>query len=443
MYLILDNQATLKNISDRVIDEIADRLTLANPAYLEAVKHERWTGNITEKLEYFELLPGGITFPRGFARKAFDICCCLQGQPEVIDNRNFLQELDLSFQGTLRKYQTSALNDILKKTDGVLEAATGSGKTVIAIAAIAQRKQPTLILVHTKELMAQWQERIRQFLNIEPGQIGAGKEDIRSITVGMVQTLNKCPEKHSSSFGHLVVDECHRTPSTTFSKCVTAFEAKYLLGLSATPFRRDGLTKLINIFLGNLVHRVDPKKLRKIGAVLKPEIITRPTEFNFIYDDNYQKMVSALIADPDRNQLIVQDIQKDMNCGDISLVVSDRIEHLETLCEMLGEEEFSAILTGQTPAKQRKMIVENLSNRKIKVLFATTQLIGEGFDCPGLARLYLASPIKFKGKLIQIIGRILRPSENKRPQLYDYVDIQQPVLEAQARYRQSAYKRVA
>ena len=155
----------------------------------------------------------------------------------IIDNR---VEAPAAFQfhGTLRAFQQVAVDTMLETHHGVLESGTGSGKTVMALAIIAARGQRVLIIVHTKELLHQWIDRISSFLGIpagEVGVIGAGKFFLGDkIAVGMVQTLCKRTGDIRGQFGMMVVDECHRAPSKTFTDVVSSLDAKYLLGLSAT-----------------------------------------------------------------------------------------------------------------------------------------------------------------------------------------------------------------
>ncbi len=439
--LYLSSNGTLTGAPINVIRQIRKELSMKNPAYIEARKHGRWTGNLDEWLRFYGLVKDGISFPRGYARRAWTLCAENGQAPSLEDCRRTLRPLQVDFQGKLRDYQEKALRDILSRDDGVCEAVTGSGKTVMALAVIEARNQPTLILVHTKELLQQWQDRIKQFLNVDPGKIGAGKMDIQPISVCMVQTLLKHLDTLPEHFGHLVVDECHRIPSSTFSECVKAFDARYLLGLSATPFRRDGLGKLIYWTLGDLVHKVDSDLLRDSGAVLKPEIVTRETDFSYDYRDDYTGMVSALTENQERNAFIAKDIAGNMNGKGSALVVSDRVEHLRTLAGMVNAQNM-AVLTGQTPARDRERIVMELEQGNIRVLFSTVQLIGEGFDAAGLTDLYLTTPVKFKGRLLQVVGRILRPKDGKKPRIFDYQDVRQPVLRAQAKTRNRIFQQL-
>ncbi len=431
----------LKKMNSSTSKAIRDLLTLPNPAYQEAKKHGRWVGGTPKSLYFFEETDSGLICPRGAARQIYRIAQKHGESIEVIDRRRVLEPVDFRFNGKLRPYQQKAVEDILVRDSGVLEASTGSGKTVMAIAVIVARKQPTLILVHTKELLNQWCDRINSFLGGEAGMIGDGKLDVRSVAVGTVQTVRKYFDTLPQHFGQLIVDECHRTPSATFTECCAAFDAKYLMGMSATTFRRDGLTRVIFFFLGDMVHRVDPEQLRNIGAVLKPEIVTVETGFRYDYQDDYSRMVTALARDENRNNLIVETIRENLNGGS-ALVVSDRIEHLETLAKGFNGHGYS-VLTGQIQKTEREKIVADLARGKIKVLFSTLSLIGEGFDSAGLHDLFIASPVKYHGRLIQTVGRILRPEDGKQPRVFDFVDRQQPVLRAQARKRQAVYRQIA
>lgn len=374
--------------------------------------------------------------PRGFGLVLSRI---LGPGVEWMDHRRVLPEIDLAFTGKLRSYQQEAVAAVLKRQQGVLEASTGAGKTVCALAIIAARNQPTLILVHNVELLRQWHERIRQFLGIDAGQVGAGKCDVRPVTVGIVNSVRTRLEDLVPHFGHIVVDECHRCPSAMFTECASAFDAKYLLGLSATPYRRDGLTKVIGFYIGPVVHRVDPARLRAIGAVLRPEIVARKTGFVFDGDasEEYQRMLTTLVEDPTRNEQIADDVMDELVRGSgTALVVSDRVAHLEALSACLSRrEEDMVLLTGSTPQKQREAIVESLARGDVRVLGSTVQLIGEGFDAPGLSSLFLATPIKFKGRVLQVVGRVLRPKDGKTPRIYDYQDNHVGVLKASAKAR--------
>jgi superfamily II DNA or RNA helicase len=298
--------------------------------------------------------------------------------------------------------------------------------------------------------MDQWIQRIEQFLGIpraEIGIIGNGKKQIGDkITVGIVNSIYPIAEEIREHISHLVIDECHRSPSRTFTEAVTAFDCKFMLGLSATPYRRDGLTKLIGWHLGRKIE-VKQADLTEADIILDVEVITRETMFTSSYDasEEYTRVLSELTEDADRNQLIAADVIREAtNGGGICLALTDRREHCNALAALItacGIE--TAILTGEVSNGSRKAIVDRLNSGGVRVLIATGQLIGEGFDCKELSTLFLATPIKFDGRLTQYLGRVLRPAPGKaKAKVYDYCDVHVGVLAASARARQQVYRGV-
>ncbi len=441
--LIVAAECVLTHAPEQVVNFLKKKLTLPNPKYQAAQKYSRWGvgKKFPQHLYYYRERQKRLIMPRGLARDAVVACLDLCGiKPEIVDQRRLLPPVLFEFKGRLRKYQQTAVKDIFGRDFGVLEAGTGSGKTIMALNVIARRGQPALVIVHTKELLFQWVAKIREFLGFEAGMIGDGRYTIAPITVAIVNSVRKHLEELPPLFGHILVDECHRVPASLFTDVITAFDAQYSLGLSATAYRRDDvLTKLIYFYLGRRVHLVDPRKLQESGAVLKPEIILRSTAFAYNYRNDYAAMMSCLTLDDDRNRLIANDVIKESKSGRTILVVSDRVEHCVRLAELIAERGGKpAVLTGRINTEERTKIVAGLRDNKIKILVATVQLIGEGFDAPGLASLFLATPIKFSGRVLQTIGRILRPKKDKKALVFDYLD-PVGVLEASAKSRQKIY----
>jgi len=421
MKIIVSNKITLQGAPSPFARTIRERLTIDNPVYAEAVKMKRWTGNIPRALSYYEQQGKVLILPRGFARQLIRLAIQNEVSWQLDDRRRTLPEVEFTFTGKLRDYQTAAIKDVLAHDFGVLNAATGSGKTCMALAVIAERKQPTLIIVHTRELLAQWIDRACQFLGMpsdEIGQIGGGKKVVgKRLTVGIVNSIYPIANEIKECFGFIVVDESHHTPSRTFTEAVSQFDCRYMLGLSATPYRRDGLSKLIYWHLGDQVHQVDKARLVEQGSILKPEIITRQTQFSTEYNPSgeYSRMLSELAEDVDRNHLIVSDVVKEVSSSvGISLVLSDRKVHCNVLGDMIAMHGIDvAILTSDLSKKNRLEITERLTAGEIQVLCATGSLIGEGFDLPALSALFLVTPVRFSGRITQYLGRILRPAPGK------------------------------
>lgn len=358
-------------------------LTMPNPKYTEAEKMNRYTGNIDRELKFYQDTPHGLECPRGCAARLCSLCEGMGEEIKIIDIRRTHPPVNFNFAGKLRPLQRKAVKDVLCRDSGLLEAGTGAGKTVMALYIIAERKQPSLIVVHTKELLKQWLSRIETFLGIprnKVGVIGGGKFSIgERVTVATVQTLYKRVDEVAPYIGHLVVDECHRAPSRIFTEAVTAFDAsQYRLGLTATPWRRDKLSKVIFWTMGDIVGKIDKQDLVEAGNLCQAEVKWVKTEFNSKTDASayYSRILSELTEDEDRNTLIAQTIARNNNHG-INLILSDRKKHCEKLKTILRDhhEIQAQVLTGSTSMKNRKQIIYKLQQNQCHHLIATGQLI--------------------------------------------------------------------
>lgn len=450
LQITIDRSLKLNHAPAMLLEVLAERFQMVNPKWIENERMGRWNRGTKKILRFYRRFgKNGITIPRGYARqlilllKRENLSYCIN------DRRRLMPEVDFIFNGRLKTFQSAAVAEMVKKDFGTLNAPTGSGKTVMGLYLIAQRRQPAVVVVHTKDLAFQWIQRIEQFLGIpsdQVGLIGAGKKRIGDrITVALVQTLYRCTDQIVPHTGHIVVDECHRAPSRTFTEAVRAFDCHYMLGLSATPWRRDQLSKLIFWHLGDVHHEVDKVKLEEKGHILKAEVVFRTTSFEPYFDpiNEYSRMLSELTADDERNRLIASDVEKEVRSGQgVCLVLSDRKKHCETLQGILRYKfnVHAELLTGDLNDDARKTVLEHLNQGQVKVLVATGQLIGEGFDCPDLSTLFMATPIRFSGRVIQYLGRILRPARGKtRGRVYDYVDERVAPLAAAAKARQRVY----
>ena len=448
--IVLKNNLTLRGLSEEVRNLLIEKLTIPNPKYLENARMGRWNRGTPRILRYYRKLPKcGIRIPRGYLRQLILFCRKNGIQYRLTDRRRSLEEIEFSFYGELKPFQEIAVNVMLSRDFGTLNAPTGSGKTVMGLYMLARRKQPALIVVHTKDLAYQWMSRIETFLGIpeaEIGLIGGGKKRIgKAVTVALVQSLYKIAAEVAGEIGFIIVDECHRCPSRTFTEAVTHFDSRYMLGLSATPWRRDKLSRLIFWHLGDVHHEIEGRQLVNTGDILSAEVHFRETNFTPYFDpvNDYSRMLSELTTDDERNRLIADDVAREaLISPGTNLVLSDRKKHCETLWSLIKYRNDAAceFLTGDLSEQQRKDIIERLNHGRIKILVATGQLIGEGFDCPNLATLFFATPVRFSGRVLQYIGRVLRPAPGKKKaKIYDYIDINVDVLVSAARARQKVY----
>ncbi len=448
MIFKLNSKAILTGLNPATREAVKRRLTMPNPKYAEAKKMGRATWGIDRELKFYHEAPDFLACPRGAAKQLYFLCTRMGEDIRIIDERRILAPAEFQFQGKLRPLQQQAVDGILSRDSGLLEAGTGAGKTVMGLYLVAERKQPALIIVHTKELLNQWIDRIEQFLGIprdEIGIIGSGKFTIGDrITVATVQTLFKRVDDVVPHIGHLVVDECHRVSSRTFTDAVTAFDCKYLLGLTATPWRRDGLSKVIFWHVGDVAGRIDKQDLVQAGNLCPAEVKWIKTGFSPFVDASefYSKALSELTEDSTRNRLICRTVAENNGHG-VSLVLSDRKEHCQVLKNILEDAHGiqAEVLTGATTKSDRERIIKALQNDECRYLIATGQLIGEGFDLPGISTVFLATPVKFSGRLIQYIGRALRPAPGKdKAVIFDFVDGLNPVFAASAKSRNYTYE---
>jgi len=450
MEFTIADKIIIQGASGEFTSTVKARLTFTNPKWVENDRRGFWNGDTPKELKCFEQSKKGLIIPRSFICHLIGMAKDQGIEYHLQDHRRTLPAKgDFSFHGQLKPFQKAAVKDILAHDFGILSAPTGSGKTCMALYVIAQRKQPVLIVVHTKELLNQWIDRVETFLGIsakEVGVIGNGKLSLGDqITVATAQTLYRCADEVKDHVGFLIVDECHRAPSRTFTEAVTAFDSKFMLGLSATPWRRDKLSRFIYWYLGDVVHEVSKENLLKTGDVLPVKVITRQTEFRTSLNpsEQYSRMLSELTQDTARNRLIAWDVATETRKDEgVCLVLSDRKAHCETMQDLLWREHKirPELLTGDIPKREREAIVARLNRGKVKILIATGQLIGEGFDCKQLNTLFLTTPIKFSGRVLQYLGRVLRPAPGKKKaRVYDYIDSHVAILEVAARTRMKIY----
>jgi len=436
------------DLPPETVKRIEADLTLPNPKWEQVEKYNRSRRRNfqPEMLAFFQRSNGVLILPRGYINHLLGRLGTLPYM--VVDRTRTLDPVDFGFHARLHPYQLAAVRDLTARRFGVLEAPPGAGKTVIALDIIARRRQPALVVVHTKELMYQWHRRALEFLNAcddDIGLVGDGRKDIgRKLTIAIINSLYRVMDEVKPTIGHLIVDECHHTPARTFTEVVGRLDASFMLGLSATPYRRDKLTRLIYFYLGDRLHKIQPRELQEIDRIMRATLKVRRTRCSYYFDsDEYQSMISALVADRRRNAIIARDVVERARSGKsgIALVISDRVAHCEELYRMISESGLGvSLLTGAVPMARRSELVQNLNLSKSHILVATSQLIGEGFDLKALSSIFLATPIRFTGRVKQYIGRILRVSEGKdEAVIYDYVD-ENGMLISSFQSRLSAYQ---
>ena len=398
-----------------------------------------------------ENFPLHIGLPRGCLDAAKSLLRDNNIKCKVIDERVKGQSIDVAFAGTLRTDQEAAVAAMLAHDCGVLCAPTAFGKTVTAAALIAQRGVNTLILVHRAELLKQWKERLQVFLSVGKGVVGTvgggtGKsKHTGKIDIALMQSLTRQGEVKElvESYGHVIVDECHHIGAASFEGILKRVKAKYVLGLTATPFRRDGQQPIIFMQCGPIRHTAAKAASAPHDLVVVPNMLA--TLIALQSDAGIQEVFSYLANDSERTHTIAADIIEAFREGRKVLVLTERTEHLQAIeNELTGKVDSLFTLHGRTPKKQRAAIMEALNNLPTdapRVLLSTGKLIGEGFDHPPLDTLVLAMPISWKGTLQQYAGRLHREHATKTDvRVIDFVDTGHAALLRMWDKRQRGYR---
>ena len=327
---------------------------------------------------------------------------------------------------------------------GVFCAPPGWGKTVLATNLIAARGRSTLVLVHRKPLVEQWTERLSEFLDIAPksiGRLGGGRRRLtQRVDVAMVQTLARRDDFHAvvRAYGHVVIDECHHVPAVQVERVLAAIPARYITGLTATPYRRDGHQPIITMQCGPMRHAISNPSVRAAPA-LERLVIRKDTGFDPSVlrarprSSLDPEIYGALAADTRRLDLILADIRRLVGEGRAPVVLTERRAHLDRIAEPLREEMPNlVVLHGGIKPRARRAAMTQLAEQpdsEPRLILATGRYLGEGFDDPRLDTLLLTMPIAWKGTVVQYAGRLHRAHPAKRDiRIYDYVDGEVPVL---------------
>ena len=337
----ISSQVFLKRfqLNKKLIAFLRDNLNFLNSDYLVKKNMGKSTFNIEKYFRLIEETADGVIIPRGFVANVVNFCKQESISFKVIDNRKKLDSVEFDSEIELLPQQEIALEKIADKDFGVIVSPPGSGKTIIGLEIIAQKRQPALIIVHRQQLFDQWMERIQSFLKIpkhEIGQIGNQKFKVgKEITIAMIQSLTRSDEisKIANSFGTIIVDECHHIPAKSFRESIVNFNSFYLYGLTATPKRKNNDEKLIYVYIGNILYNAE--QLEQVQQnITKSEINIKETSLYAPFDykiDKYETISRILIHDTQRNSLIIDDIEKNVGRFKTVLVLTERKAHVDIL----------------------------------------------------------------------------------------------------------------
>ena len=456
----------LKAVSAKVLNHLKRITSFKNPEFYSKQALRLSTYSTPRIISCFDITDDYLAMPRGCEDAILSFFNENKVKYNTVDETNHGTPISVSFQGKEREEQLAAINALLMHSNGVLHATTAFGKTVTAAAIIARKKVSTLILVHSKALLAQWHERLTEFLSIDyvespvPKKRGRRKkfsaigclDSTGNSLHGIVDIalIQSCLDGDSvkpfvENYGMVIVDECHHVSSVTFENVLKSIKAHTVYGLTATPIRKDGHQPIIFMQCGPIRFSADAKS-QITKQSFERCLIPRFTSYRSITDDKQSitTLYQLLSEDEIRNSLIVEDVCKAVEAGRTPIILTNRTTHVTMLAEMLrGKVKNVVTLTGTGNAKEKLETLQHLheiSREEPLVIVATGKYVGEGFDYPRLDTLFLALPISWKGLVAQYAGRLHRENEGKKDvRIYDYIDIHEPVCDNMYRKRLKGY----
>lgn len=426
----IKNELIIDNPTSAMREWCKDNLIIPNPQYAKVEAMGKWTGNIPKTLQMYYTVGSQLRLPFGIARKFYKL---FKNDVSQI-NALFAPVRRKTYNSSinLREYQKNAVKVALKARNGVLVAPCGSGKSEMGLEIAAKIGGRTLWIVHTWDLANQILNRAAIRYNISKksyGQIAAGKVNIGDVfTVATVQTLARIDlAKIQNEFDCIIVDECQHVCSsadkvTQFEKVITSLCSPYLYGITATPYRADGLERCMFALLGDIIHEVPQSAVAGNTVPVRVKFVNTgytPDIDNITDGDgtlNYAKLISDITENKDRNAVIVEEIQRAAQNGGV-LVLSDRLQHLDALERVARDSGQRAARLGIASTKaekeRRARILTDLNSGALNVVFATYKLAKEGLDVPNLRTVVFATPQKDKTTVIQSAGRVARKADGK------------------------------
>lgn len=436
-----------------LLNQIKRIAAFQNPEFYKKQRMRLSTALTPRVICCAEDFPKHIALPRGCLNELEDFLKMYGANVDIKDERCEGTEIDASFHGQLTPLQQEASNILLNHETGVFVAPPGIGKTILGIYLISARRKNTLILVHRRQLLEQWRVQLASLLGIdlrEIGMIGGGTDKQTGfIDVAMFQSLIQKSEVKDivSHYGHVIVDECHHVSAFTFEQVLRKARSRFILGLTATPYRRDGHQPIILMQCGPIRYKVSHTE-ESAKHPFQRRLICQHTNFTMPALEaelDIHNIYASLIADEERNQMILNDVLHVLEEGRSPILLTERKGHMELLAEKLRPfVKNIIILKGGMRIKKRNTLMENLASipeGETRIILATGRYAGEGFDDARLDTLFLAMPVSWKGTLVQYAGRIHRLYDGKKEvRIYDYVDSNVPMLMNMFKKRLRGYR---
>lgn len=302
--------------------KLHERLVFTNPEYEQRHNAGLWIGNIPPTISCIRKIRGSYIIPRGFYHELINLCQKLRQPYRIIDIRRSFPPIEVEFHGYLKEYQQQAAEAILERDFATIVGGYKTGKTVIAIYTISERKQPTLIMIPKLELLESWYKKLQIFLQIPEKEIGLYIQGVKSmgekVTIAHISEVMKYWEELANQFGYVILDDAHRCPTRIVTQILPRFDSMYMLGLCHELNPHDKHSHLVRLYLGEPVFTIDARSAREGCGTIKAEVVAKPTNFNYLYRSraDYLGMFQQLMEDPSRTELIADDVEKALESGD-------------------------------------------------------------------------------------------------------------------------------
>ncbi|WP_244212512.1 DEAD/DEAH box helicase [Shewanella livingstonensis] len=450
LVLVLANRiyVNITELPQPLLAKLKRIASFSNPVFFKTQALRFSTNGIPRFICLAELDNGYLSLPRGCFDEVLRLLQDNMIEIELDDKRKLgVRLMGLTFNGELRSDQKKAVAVLTKHDTGILHAPTAFGKTITAIGLIHRRKVNTLILVHSRQLLDQWKERLTAFLDgCDVGSIGSGKrKPTGQIDIATYQSLINRKDNTIApllyDYGQVIIDECHHISAPNYERLLNEVHAKYILGITATPNRQDGHQPIIFMQAGPIRHVVANEESKFIQQVKLTKLQSElPSE---LLDEDSRPHIADvyrwLMNDDKRNALIISDVLMAVSQQRHPIILTERREHAEILGDLLLKNKISfSLLRGAMGIKERDSVMATINDTQ--VIVATGKYIGEGFDLPKLDTLFLVLPISWKGSLIQYVGRIQRQFAGKdKVVVFDYLDSALPMLNRMYQKRAKGY----
>ncbi len=436
-----------KGIPPVLRKRIYEKLVFVNPDFQRRHKNGEMLGSINSHIKCLHEDHHNLFIPRGFYYQLIGLCRRFGIRYRVLDHRAKFETVRMEFHGELKEYQKIALDHILQKDFCILIGGPKTGKKVITLKYVSSRAVPTLIIAPHASDIRDWERKVRIFLQINPENLGIiGDRRFRlgeKITVAHTAAVSKKIKSIRNRFGLIIVDDCNCCPSRFLSNVISQFNSLYTLGLANSTTRKDGLSRVMYYYVGDIVHTIDKEKVAEDKSLVRAEVKVRETPFHFPYSSqrDFPALMESLMKDQERLQLIASDIRRELENGSTPiLVLTGGTLQSQNLSEILLSYgvKFQAVDLNAT-REELETVQADLNGGGIPLLLAPLDTIGRNFKPRNVKALFLITPVYFKGELADFLKGLNTGDPRNRVKIYDYVDTQVGILKNYFRIRSYSY----